>query len=109
MPRLAQQARGLDDEELGQPVGRVLLAAHEAERHGRAPEDRDEVQEAAHAAAGVAGEDHQRVGQQLVGERVVGHREAALGRAVAPALADRLERGERAGGRGSPAVRSSAA
>ena len=57
----------------------------------RRPVDRHEVQEPADPAVAVARDQHARIGHELVDERVVGHAEAALRCAVAPALAHALE------------------
>ena len=97
MPRSASSSSRVHDEEVAEPVGRVAVAAHEAQRHRGPPVDRCEVQEAAYAPLGVAREHHERVGQQLVDEVVVRHREAAVGRSVRQRVADLVQLGDRGG------------
>ena len=96
-PGLAEQPGGLDDHELRQPVGGVALAAHEPQRRDRPSVDRHEVQEAADSLVAVPRDEHERVGDELVRERVVGHAEPALGRTVAPVIAHQLELRQRGG------------
>ena len=52
MPWSASSSRRADDEEVGHPVGRRGVAAHEAQRDLRPAEDRHELQEAARPPSG---------------------------------------------------------
>ena len=90
-PACAEVLDRLDDEELGEAVRRVAVAAHERERDGVAAVRRHEVEEAADRTALVGGGDDERFFSLRIAQRVHRHAEAALGRAAAPVVRDLLE------------------
>src|SRR5205823_11425751 len=88
---LAELLQAARDEELGQAVRRLVVAAHQRERDGRPPVARREVEEPADPAVGAAADDDEAVAVVVAPQRVERHGEAALVRVATPAPAHLVE------------------
>ena len=88
---LTQELDSARDEELGQPVRRVLVAAHQGEGDRRPPVAGREMKEAADPAFGIAAQDDEAVAVVVATQLVERHAEAALVLALAPSPADAVE------------------